>query len=95
MKADEWLDERERIKGMGDRAEISRDRGISYPKALSALRAVMELHRAEEYEDPAGTYFCRICGDWNMCEDPMGEQPDYPCPTVQAIDALLGEDTRP
>ena len=46
-----------------------------------ALRAVVELHKAQEITLPNGEWGsnCIICDGWS-----------YPCPTIQAIEKELG-----
>jgi hypothetical protein len=48
--------------------------------AVSALRAVVELHKPQEITLPNGEWGanCIICDGWS-----------YPCPTIQAIEKEL------
>lgn len=54
---------------------------ISFNKAL---RAVVELHKAEELEIQGYPILCCV-----GCWDDNGDQEHYPCPTIQAIEKEL------
>lgn len=59
------------------------------PRLVAALRAVLDLHRPVEVE-PSDT----ICGDCSF-QLPngryFGKVEEWPCPTVRAVEAALGE----
>ena len=63
------------------------------PKMISALHAVVELHKPDSNgicEACDGE--CWGCGEWG-CEWPKCDcdcHPLYPCPTIQAIEKELG-----
>ena len=57
-------------------AEFVAEARTRFPKAVAALRAVMELHRP-----------CHDAHGWTPCQE--CEQP-WPCQTMQELDATLG-----
>lgn len=73
-------------------AEFIAHARTALPAATAALREILDLHAPEEFEDPAGQFYCRTCGDWNLCADPLGTEPIWPCPTIQTIQDALGEE---
>ena len=54
-------------------------------KPFVALRAVVELHKPKLIEGRVSNYL--ICAG---CYEEEGSNYDYPCPTIQAIEAELG-----
>ena len=59
------------------------------PDMLAALRAVLDLHRAVEVE-PSDT-ICAECS-WQLPNGRyFGKVEEWPCPTVLAVQAALGE----
>lgn len=54
------------------------------PALVAALRAVLEVH----FDDGG------VCGDCYMQDDYAPYLMDYPCPTVRAVEAALGEADR-
>ena len=55
--------------------------GVAVLASLNALRAVVELHKPFEI-DREGNYNCQEC-EW-----------EYPCPTIQAIEKEIQNETR-
>lgn len=51
---------------------------------MNALRAIVELHKPKMYEGRVSNYF--IC---TGCYEEEGQNYDYPCPTIQAIEKEL------
>lgn len=66
-------------EGYGDRVAL-----YDAPALLAALRAVLDLHRPEKFMNFEDT--CSGCDIGTL--DP----PTWPCPTVRAVQAALGED---
>ena len=59
-------------------SDIPRHITTSLPKALTAIRAVLELHKPNEIGE------CPHCGhDW------QGSAVEWPCATVQAIEGAI------
>ena len=107
-------DDREHIAdSYAEGAEAITDALNMFPRALTALEAVIELHKpvpiydvesgdCEHGEDcvgieiePSETY-CPDHIDYYSCECMMDasspdEFPEYPCPTVQAIEGAINE----
>ena len=70
-------------------AEINKELEITHWEAwhegARALLAVVELHSPKMYEGRVSNYL--IC---TGCYEEEGPNYDYPCPTIQAIEAELG-----
>lgn len=79
MSAREWLD------AAHLRAVMSLATGEDVVTLAAALRAVLELHVVDEWEDGYGNSEdeCRVCR--NKDDEPA----PYPCPTVRVITAAL------
>ena len=74
-------------------AEIDRlDAVLTDSYGMSALRAVVELHKPEYWEnihDPSWNgNECSVCFTDGNLETPSARI-DYPCPTIQAIEKEL------
>lgn len=54
-------------------------------KYFNSLHAVVELHSPKMYEGRVSNYL--IC---TGCYEEEGQNYDYPCPTIQAIEKELG-----
>jgi len=64
-----------------DQTKTGVEHRILIQKQYFSLRAVVELHKAQEITLPNGEWGsnCIICDGWS-----------YPCPTIQAIEKELG-----
>ena len=83
---DDWLDQAEKHAELArkwDYTTVGLNEAVSneFPRALAALRSVLELHKGSEwYDDTPSRRICDPCGEW------------APCQTTQAITkALEGE----
>ena len=79
--------ELERESGIEEGTDIDAivDAHNEFPKALTALSKVLELHKPIDglaYDSPPQ--------ECNMCSDDRGPKP-WPCPTIQAIEGALNE----
>ena len=75
-------------RGGENEAAFIADARKCLPQALAALQAVLDLHKPEEYDgyphSPDGV-MCAVC----LTE--YDEYEDWPCPTVEAIQAAIEE----
>lgn len=69
-------------------SDIPRHITTSLPKALTAIRAVLEMHRPYEWSFGYGPV--QSCAE---CSRLSGNEGDsmYPCPTVQAIEGAIND----
>ena len=80
-------------------SDIPRHITTSLPKALTAIRAVLELHKPVKHRDYTGSdrrenTACEECtllvnkyAEWDHEETYV----EYPCPTVRAIEGVISE----
>lgn len=90
MNINDWLDnanQRLANRNISNEALVTED----LPLALIMVRAVIDLHKPEQYDDSysgATGYMCEAC----LCDDGVTYM-EYPCPTVRAIENTLKEYT--
>ena len=72
-------------------SDIPRHITTSLPKALTAIRAVLELHKPYEWSFGWGpVYSCTECS--RLGGNPgKEEEAEWPCPTVQAIEGAIND----
>lgn len=75
-----WIEERRRTREYEPTMFERADTEVAYPRALDALNAVLELHKAVfDIHDPDARAYCHECGY-------------RPCATVQAIEGAINGD---
>ena len=83
----------ELLKKIDEEGEFLVQHFDSKPRVHSALRAVVELHKPEYWENIHDSSWngldCSVCVSVGTLEDPSYKI-EYPCPTVQAIEKELG-----
>lgn len=94
----QWVDERRAIRaGGGDDMGVNSPKSVraivdahnTLPAALSAIEAVLELHKPYEWSFGYGpVYSCTECSrlGGNLGKE---EEAEWPCPTVQAIEGAI------
>ena len=88
-----WIEERREVQRAA-RGESEFDQTLDsvrmFPRALTALEQVLELHKPEAFEDAYSMQSGFMC---ESCYDPdKNEWVEWPCPTVQAIEGAINHD---
>lgn len=68
-------------------SDIPRHITTSLPKALTAIRAVLELH----VRDSTMRDYCSECSDFGTDNSPVMSVVEYPCLTVHAIQGAIND----